>query len=172
MYLLRELERKDLEDINRWRNDQKLIEQLGAPFRYINLDVDIMWYENYLANRSNNVRCTIVDEKDSFIGLVSLTGIDYLNQSAELHIMICDNKNQGNGAGTFAINAMLKHAFNNLNMQRIELTVLESNHRAQECYKKVGFKQEGVLRNACYKNGKFVNVYIFSILKEEFCETI
>ena len=40
MYKLRELERKDLIIINSWRNDYELIEQLGAPFRYINLEVD------------------------------------------------------------------------------------------------------------------------------------
>lgn len=45
MFHLRELERKDLPAINKWRNDPELIALLGAPFRYINLDVDIKWYE-------------------------------------------------------------------------------------------------------------------------------
>lgn len=44
MYKLRELERKDLTIINSWRNDYELIEQLGAPFRYINLEVDQKWF--------------------------------------------------------------------------------------------------------------------------------
>ena len=47
------------------------------------------------------------------IGLISLVSIDYMNQSAELHIMIGDTNNQGKGAGTFAVRAMLEHAFNN-----------------------------------------------------------
>ena len=47
MYKLRELERKDLTTINVWRNDPELISYLGAAFRYINLDVDIKWFENY-----------------------------------------------------------------------------------------------------------------------------
>ena len=40
MFHLRELERKDLPTINKWRNNPELIALLGAPFRYINLDVD------------------------------------------------------------------------------------------------------------------------------------
>lgn len=48
MYKLRELERKDLEQINKWRNDPELIELLGAPYRFINLEVDTKWYENYM----------------------------------------------------------------------------------------------------------------------------
>lgn len=168
MYRLRELERKDLESINRWRNDPELIAQLGAPFRFINPEVDVRWYDEYMMNRSKTVRCSIVDESDTFIGLVSLTDIDYLNQSAELHIMICDVKYQGKGAGTFAVNAMLIHAFNNMNLNRIEINVLENNERAQHLYEKVGFVREGMKRKAYFKNGKFVNVFIYSILREEF----
>ncbi len=169
MYRLREIERKDIHIINSWRNKKELIDQLGATFRYINIDVDVSWYDNYMNNRNSNVRCVIIEEDcDDIIGLVSLTGINQLNQSAEFHIMIGDGDNQGKGAGYFAVNEMLKHAFNNLNLHRIELTVLVSNERAQKLYEKVGFIKEGMLRQAYYKNGKFVDVYSYAILKEEY----
>lgn len=167
MYKLRELEKRDLKEINKWRNDENLIEQLGAPFRFINLDVDEKWYESYMVNRNTTVRCAIVAEENEILGLISLTSVDYMNQSAELHIMIGNNENQGKGIGTFAVNEMLKHAFNNLNLHRIELTVLEENERAIHLYEKVGFVKEGVKRRARYKKGKFVNVILYSILKEE-----
>ena len=56
MYKLRELERKDIAEINSWRNDEDLIKSLTAPYRYINNDVDIMWFQQYMSNRSSNVR--------------------------------------------------------------------------------------------------------------------
>lgn len=111
MLELRELNNEDLETINKWRNDCELILNLGAPFRYIGLEVDRRWYESYMNNRSLTVRCAIVDETDKILGLVSLTNIDTLNQSAEFHIMIGDKKNRGKGIGTFAVRAMLDHAF-------------------------------------------------------------
>lgn len=40
--------------------------------------------------------------------------------------------------------------------------------RAKKLYNRVGFKEEGVLRNAAYKNGKYENLIIMSILKNEF----
>ena len=43
MYKLRELERKDLEQINKWRNDPELIELLGAPYRFIQSGMKIIW---------------------------------------------------------------------------------------------------------------------------------
>ena len=168
MLKLRELNENDLSTINSWRNDKDLIDNLGAPFRFIGLEVDKHWYENYMNNRNIAVRCAIVDESDKILGLVSLTSIDQLNQSAEFHIMIGSSENQGIGIVTFAVNEMLKQAFYNLNLQRIELTVLENNERAKHLYEKCGFKFEGIKRKSNYKNGVFVNMQMYAILKEEF----
>lgn len=169
MFCLRELDRKDIPIINKWRNNPKLIESLGAPFRYINLDVDIQWYESYMSNRVNTIRCAITeDDNDEILGLVSLVSINYINQSAELCIMIGEEQNQGRGIGTFAVQSMLKHAFINMNLRRVELSVLEDNIRAQHIYEKCGFVCEGRKRRAKYKGGKFVDTLIYAILKSEY----
>lgn len=170
MYKLRELQRSDLLLINKWRNNPDLIRLLGAPFRYINLDVEQNWYDNYMANRGSAVRCAIIDEQDAetILGLVSLTNIDYMNQSANLHIMIGDECNQGKGIGTFAVSQMLCHAFQNMNLHRISLSVLNDNLRAIRLYEKVGFCKEGIRRESLYKNGEFVDLMEYAILKSEF----
>lgn len=169
MYRLRELEKRDISTINRWRNDKDVIDCLGAPYRFINIEVDEKWYASYMGNRGNAIRCAIIQEDDdSILGLISLTDIDFLNQSAKLHIMIGETSCQNKGAGTFAVRAMLSHAFYNMNLHRIELTVLESNQRAIHLYEKCGFTREGVKRKCNYKNGKFVDMFMYSILKEEF----
>ncbi len=170
MYQLREIERTDLEQINKWRNDPKLISSLGAPFRYINLDVDQKWFESYMSNRGNSIRCSIVNSSNSkeIVGLVSLLSIDYINGSCEFHIMIGDSENQGKGIGTFAIKSMLNYAFNDINLRRVELSVLKNNEKALHLYEKVGFKVEGIKREAVYKNGEYVDIIIMSILKKEF----
>lgn len=169
MFHLRELERKDLSQINRWRNDPELIALLGAPFRYINLDVDVKWYESYMGNRGKAVRCAITeDDSDEILGLVSLVSVDYMNQSAEFHIMIGESGNQGRGIGTFAVKSMLRHAFLNMNLQRVELSVLDTNERAKHVYEKCGFVYEGRKRKARYKDGKFVDLLLYSILRTDF----
>ena len=169
MYKLRELKRKDIESINLWRNDPDLIACLGAPYRYINEDVDQRWYENYMNERSSSVRCAIVDDKDEgeILGLISLLCIDNINRSAVLHIMIGNQKNRGKGIGTYAVRTMVMHAFNNLNLHRIELDVLENNKAAIRLYEKTGFVKEGIRRKSTYKNGKYVNMIVMGLLKEE-----
>ena len=169
MYKLRELEKRDMSIINSWRNEPDLIANLGAPFRYINPDVDERWFDSYMLNRSTTVRCAIVTEQDdTILGLVSITSINQLNQSCTLHIMIGNKDNRGKGIGYYAVSEMIRHAFFNLNLHRIELDVLTTNIAAQKLYEKCGFVKEGIRRKAVYKNGAFVDMYIYAILREEF----
>ena len=169
MYRLRELEREDIKKINKWRNDPELIACLGAPYRFINEDVDSDWYEKYMHSRNNSVRCVIVNSEndEEILGLISLLDINYINRSAELHIMIGAAQNRGKGIGTFAVKSMVDHAFNNLNLRRIELGVLENNIPAIKLYEKTGFVKEGIKRKSNYKNGEYISLIIMALLKEE-----
>lgn len=168
MYKLREIERKDISEINKWRNDKELIKFLGAPYRFINEEVDIGWYENYMNNRNNTIRCAITLQNDEkIIGLITLNNIDYINRVAVLHIMI-DRTYQNKGAGSFAIKNILEYVFEDLNLNRIELEVLSDNARAIAVYKKNGFREEGLRREACYKEGKYINQISMAILKKEY----
>lgn len=168
MYWMRELEEKDLKEINSWRNDPELISKLGAPFRYINYEVDKCWYDVYMKNRNNTVRCAIVDNNDSILGLITLANIDYISRCAEMHIMIGKKENRGKGIGKFAIGELLYHAFNNLNLNRIELLVLSDNIAAKNLYSKFGFVKEGMKRAAKYKNGEYKDLELYSILRHEY----
>lgn len=171
MYRLREIERDDVQIINLWRSDRELIDKLGAPFRYINKEVDYKWYDNYMLNRGNTIRCAIIDDKNQIKGLVSLTNIDWFNKNAIFHIMIGSSSDRNKGIGYYAANELLKHAFFDMNLNRVELSVLENNKRAIALYDKVGFKREGLKRKAIYKNGEFKDMISMAILKEDFsCE--
>ena len=166
MFDLREVTKKDLPIINRWRAKRELIDYLGAPFRFINEEVEQKWFENYLATRKNTIRCIITNNKEEAIGLVSITNIDWVNRSGVLHIMIGEANNRGKGAGSYAVNEMVRHAFYDMNLNRLELSVLSNNQRAINLYQKAGFLKEGVKRRAVYKNGSFVDMVIMAILRE------
>ena len=170
MYKLRELQKEDITIINMWRSKRELIEKLEAPYRYINLETEYKWYENYLNNRGNTIRCAIVEEKneDNILGLVSLINVNTINRSATFHIMIGEQHNRRKGLGLFAANEILKHGFSDMNLNRIELTVLETNIPAIKLYEIVGFKKEGIKRKSIYKEGKYVNTIMMAVLKDEY----
>lgn len=171
MLALRELSRSDLESINSWRADKDLISFLGAPFRYINQEVDYRWFDTYMNNRHNTIRCAIYDDAGSgdtsILGMVALTNIDWVVRSAVLHIMIGNSDNRNRGIGTFAVSEILKHAFDDMNLNRVELEVLSSNSRAIHLYEKIGFVKEGIKKEAAYKNGFYADVLFMGLLKKQ-----
>lgn len=168
-YYLREISREDIPTINSWRNDPEVIESLGSPFRYVTKEVDDAWFSSYLGSRNSNIRLAIVDaERKLIIGATYLTGIDWVSRSAEFSIWIGASENRGNGAGRFATLETLEHAFGNIGLHRVHLTVLSENLRARKLYKSIGFSEEGTLRQAIFKKGKYKDMIAMSILSDEF----
>lgn len=165
---LRELSKSDLSEINKWRNDHGVTDLLGNNFLYIANEVDEKWYENYLQNREQNKRLAIVDLDSNIIGTIQLTGIHAVNRTAEYSVMIGDKDYWGKGVGFIASQQILKHGFDDLNLNRIYLTVLKNNERAIRLYKKLGFKEEGIQQESIFKNGLFQDLVFMAILKKDF----
>lgn len=165
---LREIERSDLATINGWRANRELAAQLGAPFRHVALAVDEKWYEQYLATRANNVRLAICAGDGAPVGAVYLLGIDWIARAAEFAIWIGAAGAQGRGVGEAATRLMLAHAFDDLNLERVHLTVLRDNERALGLYRKLGFVQEGVQRRAAFKEGRYRDMVMMALLREDF----
>jgi RimJ/RimL family protein N-acetyltransferase len=168
---LRELERTDLPALNSWRNDAEVVEHLGANFLYIAPEIDARWYDGYVAARDRTVRLAILDpDLDRMVGCVYLTDINRINRSAEFSILIGDKAYWSKGFGTAATKAMLAHAFDDLNLHRIYLSVLAENLRAIRLYEKVGFRVEGRQRDAVFKKGRYWDVMQMAVLKAEYRE--
>lgn len=164
---LRELERSDLPLINGWRNEPSLVAMLGGSFRHVCMAVDEKWYEHYLANRATNVRLAITLADGTPIGAVYLVSIDWLNRDAEFAIWIGTAAARGIRVGEAATRLMLDHAFADLNLHRVHLSVLAHNERAIRLYRKVGFVDEGVQRRAVYKGGEYRDLILMSMLRDE-----
>ena len=168
MLKLRELERRDMSTINAWRSQASLIRLLGAPYRFIGPEIDETWFDSYLSARGNTVRCVTVDDSEDVpLCLSTLSGIDWVNRSCIFSIMVGEDANRGKGIGTFSVNAMLDHAFDDLNLNRVELGVLEGNARARHVYEKCGFRIEGLKREATFKCGRYEDMLVMAVLRSE-----
>ena len=62
---------------------------------------------------------------------------------------------------------MVDHAFATINLNRIQLLVYEYNERAIRIYDRIGFTKEGVLRQENYREGRYWDTWVMSILREE-----
>ncbi|MCL4252318.1 MAG: GNAT family N-acetyltransferase, partial [Anaerolineae bacterium] len=65
------------------------------------------------------------------------------------------------------MNVLLRFAFMDLNLHRLELNVFSYNARAIRSYEKIGFMREGVLRETLYRDGVYHDIHVMGILRRE-----
>ncbi|MEW6366734.1 MAG: GNAT family protein [Acidobacteriota bacterium] len=101
-------------------------------------------------------------------GVVSLKNLHFVNRRAEMSIFIGEDEHRGKGIGKAATVEALRFAFRQLNLHKVALEVYDFNTRAIELYKRLGFKIEGVLRSHSFKNGRYRDLVLMGLLREEF----
>lgn len=109
----------------------------------------------------------VVKQGDRLIGSAGLHRVDPVNRSAVLGICVGEHAAKGRGYGRETVRLLLRFGFEELNLNRVELSVLAENWRAIRTYQKVGFVQEGCARQAHYRGGHYVDEYRFAILRSE-----
>lgn len=167
---LRALERDDLARCTCWVNDPEVVRYttVNSPLSFV-MEED--WFQKLVADGKleNQVLAIETCEGDEWvhIGNCGLHNIEPITNEAEFGIMIGEKEYWNRGLGREAAKLILKHGFEDLNLNRIYLHVVAENIRGIKAYTAVGFVQEGVLREALYKNGKYNDIIVMSMLHSE-----
>ena len=164
---LRPLEREDAPLFIPWVNDAEVTRTLEALYRPINLQTEVEFIERLYKSEHDVVFGIAVRETDALIGVTGLHQMDFKNRRVVFGIFIGEKSAWGKGYGTEATALITGYAFATLNMNRVGLEVYEDNERGIKAYERVGFKREGILRQMMYREGRYWNVIIMSILREE-----
>ena len=165
--VLRRPEPRDIEALYAQKNDPAVANLLGGfSLGYSRRDIE-NWIEAHRARR-DEVIWVIADQKsDTCHGHVGIYNIDGRIRSGEFAIMIGDKGVWSQGLGTDITRYVLDYAFSYLNLNRIHLTVLATNTKAIALYEKLGFQHEGVMRQAQFKQGAYVDVVVMGKLRGE-----
>lgn len=101
-----------------------------------------------------------------FAGLLRSDEWDRTNRSVRIGVDIALGY-RGKGYGTEAFLAFIDYLFKQQNMHRVWFLVSEGNKEARKLYEKVGFVEEGQQREALFRDGKYWNYIIMSMLEDE-----
>jgi RimJ/RimL family protein N-acetyltransferase len=86
-------------------------------------------------------------------------------------LAIFSGEQRGKGYGFDAMIVLLDIAFSVLDLHCVYLWVAGFNERAISFYKKIGFQNQGRLREMAYRNGTRHDVVVMDILKSEYVES-
>lgn len=164
--ILRKPEIDDVESLYLLKNDEESSNLLGDFAKGYSREDIKEWIRFH--NQASNECLYLIERNDQkkVIGHVGLYNIDYRVRKAEFAILIADKDSRGKGYGGACTKFMIDYGFSELNLNRIELSLLSSNNAALNLYLKYGFLKEGLLKQYQYKNGFYHDVIIMAKLKE------
>lgn len=163
---LRKLNVKDIPLMLEWMKDVDISRQFRADFSHYTED-KVRHFIEQAQDFTSHRHYAIVDEKDEYLGTISLKEIDTINMKAEYAIVL-RRIAIGTSIARDATHQILKIAFNELMLNKVYLNVLSNNHRANRFYLKFGFKFEGTFRQDIKIENEFYDLNWYSILKESY----
>lgn len=166
--MIRKLEEKDLPYMQEWMQDKVVTANLKADFASMTQEKigDFISKASKQNIDDNNVHFAIVDDKDEYMGTISLKNINYDDKNAE-YAIVTRAIAHGKGYANRATNEILKYGFEKLGLEKIYLYVSIDNLAANKFYLKCGFKEEGVFRKHISINGILTDIRWYSMLREE-----
>ena len=97
---------------------------------------------------------------------MSLTEIDYDNKHCKYGRFLGNEKFFNKNYGQFMLYEIFKYAYYKIKLNKCYTHVFEDNLQSINSNLKFGMKKEGILRNNVFRNKKFKNVVVFSMLKK------
>lgn len=166
--LLRKPEPSDVEALYAQKNDPEVASLIGgfSGKGYARADL-VRWVEYHNGRADELVWAIEHIESGACIGHVGLYHIDHRVRSAEFAILLGDRAHWGKGIGRQCTAFAVRFGFDELNLNRIHLTVLETNERALGLYRSLGFVEEGRLRQAQFKGGTYLDVIQMGLLRSD-----
>jgi RimJ/RimL family protein N-acetyltransferase len=162
------LTKDDVAVFGPWYESVELLRMLNSgAVRPFSLEDEAEWYES--ARKQHNLYQfgirLLADNR--LIGTCTVMDINWPARSSMVGISIGAPDARGKGYGTDAMRVLLRYCFMELNLNRVGLTVFSYNTRAMTSYRKVGFQQEGVMRQAILRDGEYHDIVLMSILRSE-----
>lgn len=163
--ILREQREEDAPYFTYWFNQPQVMFQCG--FEKPASEEEIRKTITVSHKREDSVWYTITDLDGNIIGETGLLRMFPAWHQTDLTIIIPDPEMQHKGYGTEAIRIILDMAFKKYEMHRVSIGVVGLNTDALAFYRKIGFKQEGILEEAYYWNNEYSDFVMMRILSQE-----
>ncbi len=154
-----------------WVNDPLTRHLIGGPAYQMSLASREDFVRDRLTQSFNGIYLMIqaIDTSEPVVvGAIELRKVSPEHRSAEVGILVGDRGYWGQGYGTDAMRALCRFAFEEMDLHRIYLDVLEFNTRAIRAYERVGFVVEGRQRQDAYLGGHYYDSLAMGLLREEF----
>ncbi|WP_139364865.1 GNAT family N-acetyltransferase [Sutcliffiella halmapala] len=167
--ILRQVKAVDAGSLLTYLSDPDVMKHVGLlPFESIEDALgEISWYDSIYKEKTGIRWGITLKDEGEVIGSCGFLKMASQHFRAEIGTEL-SKEYWGQGIASEALEAVIQYGFNSLDLQRIEGLIEPANLSSQKLFEKHGFLREGLLRKYEFTCGKFDDLYLYSLLKEEF----
>ncbi len=97
------------------------------------------------------------------VGMVGYVSVDWGNRSTRIGYWL-DEARQGRGTMAAAVRLLVDHALTTWQLNRVEIRAATENRRSRAIPERLGFNQEGTLRQAELVDSRYLDSVLYSML--------
>jgi RimJ/RimL family protein N-acetyltransferase len=127
------------------------------------------WIRGYEEGWKNGGRAGFVvrDAADgAFLGFASMFRLDLPAREGEIGYAVSPSA-RGRGVAGRAVCLLTRWGFDELGLERLELRISVTNAASERVAERAGYRQEGVLRSVHFKEGRRIDLGIWSLLRSD-----
>lgn len=166
-YCIRPFEDNDFEAIAKNANNREVSKYMRDSFPYPYTKENAVEWINFAQKNYSSLFFAIADENELIGGIGAVPQTDVHRFSAEVGFWL-GKLYWNKGIISKALPVFCNYLFTNFNFNRLFANVFEGNEASRKILEKTGFVLEGTQRKSVFKNNRFVNHYIYGLLKEDF----
>ncbi len=118
---------------------------------------------------NDGFQCAIVDA-GRIIGIVGFHRVDWANRGTSIGYWLAERE-QGRGTMTLAVRALIDWAFEGWALNRVEIRAAVGNGPSQAVLRRLGMREEGVLRGVERIGGRYLDHVVYAVLASEWGST-
>ncbi|WDV45802.1 GNAT family protein [Clostridiaceae bacterium M8S5] len=132
--------------------------KVDDTIEYINMSL-----KGFAENKSMN---TVIIFKEEIVGVAGYNIINHANKTVQIGYWL-DKKYQGNGIMTKVAKALTDYAVNYLKLNKVEIRVATKNKKSRKIPERLGFVNEGCIRQAEWLYDHYVDLFVYGMLAED-----
>ena len=158
------LKAEHLEMVRKWRNSPEVSSYMYTSAE-ISEEQQKAWFQKISAE--NDSRYWVISFDGKYLGLASVTGINYTLGSCYWAFYLGDTSVRGGGIGAKTEYNVIEYVFNELRLNKLRCEVFTTNEKVVRMHEKFGFRREAYYREHCIKDGEKLDVVGLALLKSD-----
>ena len=164
---LRLIQPSDAEFILEGLSDKRVTKYYAVHYDTMEaVQEQMQFYEQLLRDGTGVWWAFSLKDSEELLGACGFSTLEAENKKAEIGFWLLPD-HWGKGYIPEATGAVVKYGLGEMGLNRIEAIVEGGNEQSERVLKKLGFAFEGRLREREVKNGRYIDLLYYSILKEK-----